>query len=286
MKYGLTIFPTDYSIHPAELAVAAEEHGFESLWVPEHSHFPVSPFTPGRNEGSLAAEYYDVMDPFVALAMAAQATRELLVGTSICLVVQRDPIQLAKQVASLDALSGGRFQFGVGGGWHPLEMANHGTAFVGRMELLRERVQAMQAIWTEEKAEYHGALVNFDPIYQWPKPRQKPHPPIHVGTNTPKLFHHVVAYGDGWFPIVPAGEETEAIAKLGTLREQLEAAGRDPATVETSIYMCPAEEQVVRRYAQAGVARVIFRLAPEPRDAVLPAVDRLAELRTRCEERI
>jgi len=286
MKYGLTIFPTDYSIHPAELAIAAEERGFESLWVPEHSHFPVSAFTPGRNEGGLAAEYYDVMDPFVALAMAAQATRELLVGTSICLVVQRDPIQLAKQVASLDALSGGRFQFGVGGGWHPGEMANHGTTFEGRMKLLRERVQAMQAIWTEEKAEYHGALVNFDPIYQWPKPRQKPHPPIHVGTNTPKLFHHVVSYGDGWFPIVPAGEEDEAIEKLRTLREQLEAAGRDPATVETSIYMCPAEEQVVRRYAQAGVARVIFRLEPEPRDAVLTAIDRLVGLRTRCEERI
>jgi probable F420-dependent oxidoreductase len=284
VKYGLTIFPTDYSIHPAELAAAAEARGFESLWVPEHSHFPVSPITPGRNEGGLAAEYYDVVDPFVALAMAAQATRELLVGTSICLVVQRDPIQLAKQVASLDALSGGRFQLGVGGGWHPLEMANHGTAFESRMKLLRERVQAMQAIWTGEKAEYHGAFVDFDPIYQWPKPRQKPHPPIHVGTMAPKLFHHVVSYGDGWFPIVPEGQEDEAIAKLRTLREQLEAAGRDPVTVETSIYMCPADEGVVRRYAQAGVERVIFRLeSSDPRDAVLAAVDRLAGLRTRCE---
>ena len=227
MKYGLTMFTTDYSIRPGPLARATEERGFESLWVPEHSHFPVSPMTPGRGEGGLPNMYYDVVDPFVALSMAAEATENLQLGTSICLVVQRDPIQLAKQVASLDALSGGRFHLGVGGGWNPLEIANHGTDFTQRLAVMRERIDAMKEIWTKDVAEYHGEYVDFAPMYAWPKPAQKPHPPIHIAAN-PKGLGRVVAQGDGWFPLMSEDNEDEIYDNLPVLRERLERAGRDP----------------------------------------------------------
>jgi probable F420-dependent oxidoreductase len=284
MKYGLTLFPTDYSIHPGELAAAAEAKGFESLWVPEHSHFPVSPMTPGHDEGGLPNMYYDVVDPFVALSMAAQATEKLLLGTSICLVVQRDPIQLAKQVASLDALSGGRFQLGVGGGWNPLEIANHGTDFAERLAVMAERIDAMKQIWTEEKAEYHGKYVDFAPLYAWPKPAQKPHPPIHVAANAPKGFGRVVSQGDGWFPILDSETAEAAVfSHLADLHRRLEKAGRDPDGFEVSGYMCPADEALVVRAREAGLTRVIFLLQPEPAAKVLPEIDRLAELVARCE---
>ncbi|MGI9601133.1 MAG: LLM class F420-dependent oxidoreductase, partial [Acidimicrobiales bacterium] len=185
MLYGTAIFPTDYSMHPADLGRALEERGFESLWVAEHSHIPVERTTPWPGGAELPKMYYDVADPFVALSMAAAVTSTLKLATGICLVVQRDPIQTAKQVASLDLYSGGRFLFGVGGGWNAEEMANHGTEFDGRWKLLRERIEAMKAIWTESAAEYHGEHVDFDPINQWPKPAQKPHPPIHVGGAAP-----------------------------------------------------------------------------------------------------
>ena len=284
MKYGLTMFPTEYSIRPGELAAAAEAKGFESLWVPEHSPFPVSPMTPGHDEGGLPNLYYDVVDPFVALAMAAEATERLLVGTSICLVVQRDPIQLAKQVASLDVLSGGRFQLGVGGGWNPLEIANHGTAFEERLAVMRERIDAMKQIWTEERAEYHGKYVDFAPLYAWPKPAQKPHPPIHVAANAPKGLGRVVAQGDGWFPILETESAEEAVfGHLDGLRKKLEEAGRDPDGFQVSGYMCPADEALVIRARKAGLTRVIFLLQPEPAAKVLPEIDRLAELVARCE---
>ena len=185
MHKAVSIFPTDASITPADLARACEERGFESLWVAEHSHIPVSRKTPFPGGGDLPKMYYDVMDPFVCLASAATVTKRLKVATGVCLLVQRDPIQTAKQVASLDRISNGRFLFGIGGGWNAEEMANHGTGFDRRFRLLRERVEAMKAIWTQEKAEYHGELVDFDPVFAWPKPVQKPHPPIHVGGAFP-----------------------------------------------------------------------------------------------------
>jgi probable F420-dependent oxidoreductase len=282
MKFGLSMFPTDYSIRPGELAAAAEERGFESFWVPEHSHFPVSALTPGRGEGGLPNMYYDVVDPFVALAMAAQATRELLLGTSICLVVQRDPIQLAKQVASLDALSDGRFLFGVGGGWNPLEMANHGTPYAERLAIMEERIEAMKRIWTEERAEYHGRYVDFGPIYAWPKPARKPHPPIHVAVNAPKGLGRVVRHGDGWFPIPSEGEPDSILQHLPALRQALADAGRDPDSVEVSVYICPPVKDAVLRFRDAGIQRVIFLLDPLPRDAALADVDARAELMAAC----
>jgi probable F420-dependent oxidoreductase len=226
--------------------------------------------------------YYDVADPFVALAMAAQTTRELLLGTSICLVVQRDPIQLAKQVASLDAFSDGRFLFGVGGGWNPLEMANHGTDYAARLAIMEERIAAMKCIWSEEKAEYHGEHVDFGPIYAWPKPARKPHPPIHVAANAPQGLARVVRHGDGWFPLLQDGDPASVIDHLPALRQALAEAGRDPDSVEVSVYLCPPEKDTVCRLRDAGIDRVVFLIDPLPRDAALAMLERRAELVAAC----
>jgi probable F420-dependent oxidoreductase len=282
MEFGISIFPTDYSIRPDELAAAAEARGFDSFWVPEHSHFPVSPLTPGHDQGGLPNMYYDVVDPFVALGMAAAATERILLGTSICLVVQRDPIQLAKQVASLDALSGGRFLFGVGGGWNPLEIANHGTDFGERLAVMEERLEAMKHIWTEDQAEYHGEHVDFAPLYAWPKPAQKPYPPIHVAANAPKGLGRVVRQGDGWFPLMQEGDPGSVIDHLPALRKRVEASGRDPDAFEVSVYICPPERDVVTRFRDAGIHRVIFLLDPLDRDAALRQLDERTELLTSC----
>src|SRR6516164_816128 len=180
MEFGVGIFFTDYSISPAELALALEERGIDVLWAPEHSHISASRQT-GPDGGALDKRYYDVMDPFVTLAAAAAATKRLKVGTGVCLVIQRDTIQTAKLVASLDQVSGGRFLFGIGGGWNQEEIENHGTVFATRMKQMREQIEAMKATWTETKPEYHGELVEFGTIMTWPKPVQKPHPPVILG---------------------------------------------------------------------------------------------------------
>jgi probable F420-dependent oxidoreductase len=279
MKYGISIFPTDYTIRPGKLAAAAEERGFESFWVPEHSHFPVSDMTPGRDSGGLPNMYYDVVDPFVALSMAAEATSTIRLGTSICLVVQRDPIQTAKQVASLDVLSDGRFDFGVGGGWNPFEMGHHGTAFQGRMKVMRERIEAMQQLWTQEKAEYHGDHVEMAPSFAWPKPTQKPHPPIHVAANAPKGLSRVVAYGDGWFPMIGAeGPDASVFDHLPELRKRLTDAGRDPSSVEVSIYYCAHDAELIARAKAEGIDRVIFTMDPLADAEALNQLDELTAL--------
>jgi probable F420-dependent oxidoreductase len=277
MKYGLTIFPTDYSIHPAELGRAAEERGFESLWVAEHSHIPCSRKTPWPGGAELPKMYYDVVDPFVALAMAAAATTKLKVGTGICLVIQRDPIQTAKEVASLDLLSGGRFLFGVGGGWNVEEMANHGTRFETRWKLLRERIEAMKKIWTEKEAEYHGELVDFDPIFAWPKPKQKPHPPIHVGGAFPGGMRRALRHGDGWIPIAGRGDG-DPISHLPALREEAAKLGRSLDGFEVSIYAAPTDAGKLAALRDAGIARAVFMLPPASKDEVLKLLDRYAEL--------
>jgi probable F420-dependent oxidoreductase len=200
MRIGGQMFFTDYSMTPTELARALEERGFDSLWVPEHSHIPLTRKSPFPSGGDLPKKYYDVMDPFVVLSAAAAVTKTLLLGTGICLIAQRDPIQTAKQVASIDQVSGGRFLFGVGNGWNEDEMANHGTAFASRHKLARERIEAMKVIWTQSKAEYHGEFVNFDPMMTWPKPVQKPHPPIMVGGAFPYGARRALSYGNGWMP--------------------------------------------------------------------------------------
>ena len=275
MHLGLTIFPTDYSIPLPELALEAEQRGFESLWVAEHSHIPTSRKSPWPGGGDLPKMYYDVMDPFVCLASAATATQRLKVATGVCLLIQRDPIQTAKQIASLDQISKGRFLFGIGGGWNAEEMANHGTAFDKRFLLLRERVEAMKAIWTQEKAEYHGQLVDFDPVFAWPKPVQKPHPPIHVGGGFPAGARRAIDYGDGWMPIF--GRD-EIFARLPEFRRMAQDAGRDPAKLEVSVFGMRPDAGELAKAREAGIARVILGVAPEPADKVLPVLDRYASL--------
>jgi probable F420-dependent oxidoreductase len=272
---GLTIFPTDYAIPLPELALAAEERGFESLWVAEHSHIPTSRRSPWPGGGELPKMYYDTLDPFVALAAAAAVTSRIKLGTGICLVVQRDPIHTAKEVASLDRISGGRFLFGIGAGWNAEEMADHGTTFEGRFGLLRERVEAMVAIWTGKEIEYHGKYVDFDPIYMWPKPVQKPHPPIHVGGAFPGGARRAVRYGNGWLPI--GGREDDIANQLPAFREMAGEAGRDPASIEVSAYGVAAQQKVWERYREAGLDRTVLGLPPADRETVLPILDQVAE---------
>jgi len=276
MHYGLSIFPTDSSIHPSDLARAAEERGFESLWVAEHSHIPASRKTPWPGGAELPKMYYDVVDPFVALAMAAAATTKLKVATGICLVIQRDPIQTAKEVASLDLLSGGRFLFGVGGGWNVEEMANHGTRFETRWKLLRERIEAMKQIWTQKQAEYHGEFVSFDPIFAWPKPKQKPHPPIHVGGAFPGGMRRALRYGDGWIPILGRGDG-DVLQHLPALRAEAATLGRSLERFEVSLYGVPPDGEKLRAFRDAGISRAVLFLPPAPKDEVVRLLDAYAD---------
>src|SRR3982074_573220 len=202
----------------SELAPATEQLGFESLWVAEHSHIPASRESQWPGGAELPKHYWHTLDPFVALTGAALAAKTIRVGTGICLVVQRDPIHTAKQVASLDLISNGRFLFGIGAGWNKEEMADHGTDFGTRLKLMRERVEAMKAIWTQDEAEYHGEMVNFDRMWCWPKPVQRPHPPILLGGNGPNTLKRVVRYADGWMP--NRGNFMERIPELRRLTEE------------------------------------------------------------------
>jgi probable F420-dependent oxidoreductase len=276
MKYALSIFPTEYAIRIDELARAAEERGFESLWVPEHTHIPTSRRTPYPAGTELPREYSHTLDPFVALSAAAAVTTRLKVGTAICLVVERDPIVLAKEVASLDQLSNGRFLFGVGVGWNAEEMENHGTNFKTRRTLMKERIDAMKAMWTQEEAQYHGRFVNFDPIWSYPKPVQKPHPPILIGGQGTKALRGVIEYCDGWMPI-PARIENLA-AQVSDLRRQAQQAGRDPKSISITIFWGRGDKEAIEQYEKAGAERVIFLLPPAARDTVMPKVDEYAKL--------
>ena len=274
MKFGVTIFLTDYSIGPAEMAVALEERGFESLWVPEHTHIPASRRTPWPGGADLPQEYWHTLDPFVALTAAAAATKELRVGTGVCLVIERDPIVLAKEVATLDMVSGGRFLFGIGGGWNLEEMENHGTDPAKRWKIMRERVLAMKAIWTQDEAEFHGEFVDFDPIWSWPKPVQKPHPPIMVGGVGKYALKRAVEFGDAWMPIPGLGESLSD--QMAVLNRMAEEAGRDPIPV--TAFGVPMRPEIARHYAEAGVERCVFWLPAGPADQVLPLLDRQAEI--------
>lgn len=271
MHFGLTIFPTATSISLPELAVEAEQRGFESLWVAEHSHIPASRKSPWPGGAELPNMYYETLDPFVALAGAAAVTTTIKLATGICLVVQRDPIHTAKEVASLDQLSQGRFLFGVGGGWNAEEMGNHGTRFEGRFKLMREKIEAMQAIWSAEEAEYHGEHVDFDPIFMRPKPVQKPHPPIHVGGGFPGGARRAVRYGNGWIPIGARSDDLDQ--SIPAFRQMAKDAGRDPSSLEVSIYGVAVSEKAIDRYRQAGADRIVFGLPPLPRDGILPILD-------------
>ena len=275
MKIGLTMFSTEYAIGPVELGQAAEERGFESVFFPEHTHIPVSRRSPWPGGDDLPEHYRHTLDPFAALAAVAAVTERVLLGTGICLVVERDPIITAKEVSTLDALSAGRFLFGIGGGWNHEEMENHGTEPRRRWRLLRERVLAMKEIWTHEVAEFHGEFVDFDPLWQWPKPVQQPHPPILVAGNGPRTLERVLEYGDGWIPIpgrgqVPLGQQIAELRALCTER------GREPVPV--TVFGARATPEVLEHYAEAGVDRCLLSVPPEPAVEVLPLIDIYADL--------
>jgi probable F420-dependent oxidoreductase len=276
MDVGLTMFATDFAIRPDDLARAAEARGFESLWLPEHTHIPVSRKSPWPGGPNLPKEYWHTHDPFVALAMAAAVTTKLRLATGICLLVERDPITTAKEVASLDHLSGGRVIFGIGGGWNAEEMGHHGTEFRTRWKVLRERVLAMKKLWTEDEAGFAGEFVRFEPSWAWPKPVQRPHPPIVLGSNAKRALERVVDYCDGWMPI---GVRTkDLLADLERLRRLATERGRDPASIEVSLYGAPSDADGLRRMRDAGVGRAVLPLPSAAPDVVLPLLDRHAPL--------
>ena len=279
MDFGAMMFSTDYSIRPDDLARLLEDRGFESMWVPEHSHIPAERSSPWPGGGDLPQDYWHTYDPFVALTAAAAVTTDLKLGTGICLVIERDPIMLAKEVASVDRLSGGRFIFGIGGGWNREEMANHGTRFRSRWRLLRERILAMKEIWTQEEAEFHGEFVNFDKMWAYPKPVQRPHPPILMGGDGATTFDRVVEFCDGWMPISGRSSEgTSLQEKIVLLRRQAEEAGRDPALINITTFGARPEPDAIARLKAAGVDRAIFGLPSTERDTVVPIIDECAKL--------
>jgi probable F420-dependent oxidoreductase len=278
MDFGALMFFTDYAISATEFAQALEARGFESVWAPEHSHIPTARKSPWPGGGELPKVYCEAMDPFVSLTAAAVATKTLKVATGVCLVQQRDPIQTAKLVASIDQVSGGRFLFGIGGGWNAEEMADHGTEFRTRFKLMRERVDAMKEIWTKTKAEYHGEMVDFPEMMAWPKPVQKPHPPILVGGAFPQAARRAVRYGDGWAPIAGRGPDGDVDQFLPRFHEMLLEAGRDPQSVPVTLFGITEDADQLARYRDRGIARAIVMLPSARRDAILPILDRWAEL--------
>jgi probable F420-dependent oxidoreductase len=276
MHTGICMFATDYAIRIDELAREAEQRNFESLWVPEHTHIPASRRTPFPAGEPLPKEYSHTHDPFVSLMAAAAATKRLRVGTGICLIIERDTITTAKSVASLDVLSNGRFEFGIGGGWNVEEMENHGTDPTTRFKRLHEQVLAMKEIWTKDEAQFHGKLVNFDPIWAWPKPQQKPHPPILLGGESAHTLQRVVDICDGWYP---RGRSPEIIVPgIEELKRRAAKAGRDFKTISISVFGARPDQATLDAYAKGGVTRAILRLPSEGRDKILPLLDQYAKL--------
>jgi probable F420-dependent oxidoreductase len=273
MKFGVSMFMTDYALYPDILAKEAEVRGFESLWFPEHTHIPASRKSAYPGGGELPQQYYHSLDPFVALTAAATVTEKIKLGTGIALVIERDPITLAKEVASIDYVSNGRFLFGIGGGWNREEMENHGTDPSRRWKLLRERIEAMVEIWTKDEAEYHGEFVDFDPIWSWPKPVQKPYPPIMLGNAGPGAISRAVRFADEWMPI---GARLDLAERISELNDKAEAAGRGPIPV-TNWGTAPNRE-AIDELADIGVGRAIFGLPSAKEDEVIPLLDRYAEL--------
>jgi probable F420-dependent oxidoreductase len=283
MKLGAMSFMTDYSIHPSEFAAELEAHGYESMWAGDHSHIPVAQSdVHGVTSEALPAEYWHLMDPMIALSFAAAVTSRLRLGTGVALITQRDPITTAKEVATLDCASKGRFLFGVGAGWNAAELRNHGTDPAKKWLLMRERVEAIRAIWAHEVAEYHGQLVDFSPLMSWPKPVQVPGPPVLIGGDQRNL-DRVVAYGDGWAPSPARLPEGPLVEQIVDLNRRAEAAGRDPIPV-TVFRVLPVKEMELgsplemseheyRYYERAGADRVVVMLPPW-RERMLPLLER------------
>jgi probable F420-dependent oxidoreductase len=276
MKIGISMFVTQDSIGPGDLAQAAEERGFESLWMPEHTHIPVSRTSPWGGGPVLPEHYKQTFDPFMALTAAAVATKTIKLATGICLVVERDPIHTAKQVATLDVLSGGRFIFGIGGGWNAEEMASHGTEFKTRFALMQERIEAMKAIWTNDVAEYRGTYVDFEPMWCWPKPVQRPHPPILVGGAFPYGAKRAIEYGNGWMPI--GGRDLDPLVMQPRFRQMVAEAGRNPDDVPMSVFGAPHKGDLLKSYRDAGMDRTTLILPTVAREEALKRLDAAAKL--------
>ena len=282
--FGLVMFPADYAIAPAELARAAEQNGFESLFFPEHTHIPASRISPWPGGAELPREYWHTHDPFVGLAAAAAVTSDLKVGTGIALVTERDPILMAKQVATLDHISDGRLILGVGAGWNAEEMENHGTPFAARWKVLRERILAMKAIWSDEEAEFHGDYVDFDTVWSYPKPKQAGGPPILLGAASKYMYKRIAEYCDGWFPIYQ--DEARAAASgandysesMRLTQEAWDGADRG-GSPNFTIFGVGPDAAAVERCMEHGFDRIVFALPPAEADQVLPLLERYANLK-------
>ena len=269
MDIGVFFFPTHYAIDLTELAIELEQRGFESLFTCEHTHIPASRKTPFPAGGDVPKQYYHTYDPFVALSFAAAATKTLTIGTGICLVPQHDPFNLAKSVASVDRLSGGRFVFGIGGGWNVDEMENHGVSYDNRFKVLRETVLAAKQLWTQEQGEYHGEFVDFDPAFSSPKPLQSPHPPILLGGESDYTLARIVEFCDGWFPRGPI----DMVDGFARLRRVADAAGRDMASLSATVFRAEPDAAALQAYRHAGVDRVLLEMPSADRDTCLKTLD-------------
>ena len=271
--FGVQIFPTDQTIQPVEIAKAVEERGLDSLFFPEHTHIPVARTTPFPGGGDLPDWYWRSHDPFVALTAAAAVTSRIKIGTGICLVIERDPITLAKQIASLDQISGGRFIFGIGAGWNVEEMENHGASFKHRWAIVREKILAMKEIWSKDEAEFHGEYVNFDPIWCWPKPVQVGGPPIWLGANSKWAFDRIAEYCDGWMPIGGSGS-----GGMEQLQTACEKQGRNAKDMDIALFGAPADLDFVKGRIDQGFTDMIFGLPQTSSDGVLKQLDKIAEV--------
>ncbi len=276
-RFGVSIFPTDYAIGPVELARAVEERGLDSLFFPEHTHIPASRLTPFPGGTDLPKMYWHTHDPFVALAACAAATSRIRLGTGICLVIERDPITLAKEVASLDVISGGRVVLGIGAGWNREEMENHGADYPNRWKVVREKVLAMRQIWTADEAEFHGEFVSFDPVWSYPKPIQKGGPPVWIGANSKWVFDRVADYADGWMPIGGLGS-----GNLERMAEALTARGRKLADLDLALFGAPRDYDGVKGRIEQGFDELVFMLPDADADTVLPVLDEIAALAKRA----
>lgn len=272
-EFGVTMFPTDYAMQPVALAQAVEERGLDSLFFPEHTHIPVSRDTPFPGGGDLPEMYWHTHDPFVALGAAAAVTSRIRLGTGICLVIERDPITLAKECASLDMISDGRFVLGIGAGWNREEMENHGADYKNRWAVTREKVLAMKKIWSEDEPEYHGEHVNFDPIWSYPKPVQAGGPPVWIGANSKWVFDRVAEYAEGWMPIGGLGS-----GNMERMREALAARNRTVEDMDMALFGAPMDVEQLKGRIDQGFDHLIFTLPPAGEDKVLPLLDKCAEL--------
>ncbi|NKC12640.1 MAG: TIGR03619 family F420-dependent LLM class oxidoreductase [Gammaproteobacteria bacterium] len=273
MHIGITQFSTGYTIRIDELARAAEERGFESLFIPEHTHIPTSRKSPWPGGAELPEEYKHTLDPLVALSFAAAATKNMRIGTAIALLTERDPIVLAKECASLDLLCGGRFELGIGAGWNAEEMENHGTAFKDRFKVMCDRAKAIKTLWAEETPEYHGPFVDFAPLWSYPKPIQTP-PPILLGGETQYSLERVVDFCEGWLPRTRSFKDAKG--EMARLKEVADRAGRDMSTIQTSVFGATGDAQSLEAYRDAGVFRAIITLPPVGRDESLALLDKHA----------